>query len=169
MATMIGAGIPIAQTVRAIGKGHESAAMSKLMMEISREVESGSSLSIALSKHPQYFNRLFVSLTEAGEESGKLDTMLDRVATYNEKLEALKSKVKGALMYPIVVLVIALVVSVLLLLFVIPTFENLFQGVGGGSTYTNSNHRRYVTLAAGQLVHIFRHNISRRNDLQLLL
>ena len=81
MATMIGAGIPIAQTVRAIGKGHESAAMSKLMMEISREVESGSSLSIALSKHPQYFNRLFVSLTEAGEESGKLDTMLDRVAT----------------------------------------------------------------------------------------
>lgn len=130
MATMIGAGIPIAQTVRAIGKGHESAAMSKLMMVISREVESGSSLSIALSKHPQYFNRLFVSLTEAGEESGKLDTMLDRVATYNEKLEALKSKVKGALMYPIVVLVIALVVSVLLLLFVIPTFENLFQGVG---------------------------------------
>ncbi len=130
MATMIGAGIPIAQTVRAIGKGHESAAMEKLMLEISREVESGSPLSVALSKHPQYFNRLFVSLTEAGEESGKLDVMLDRVATYNEKIEALKSKVKSALMYPIVVLVIALVVSILLLLFVIPTFEDLFQGVG---------------------------------------
>ena len=130
MATMIGAGIPIAQTVRAIGKGHESAAMEKLMTEISREVESGSSLSVALSKHPQYFNRLFVSLTEAGEESGKLDTMLDRVATYNEKIEALKSKVRSALMYPIVVLIIALVVTILLLLFVIPTFEDLFRGVG---------------------------------------
>ncbi len=130
MATMIGAGIPIAQTVKAIGKGHESAAMEKLMMEIHREVESGSALSIALSKHPEHFNRLFVSLTEAGEESGKLDTMLDRVATYNEKLEALKSKVKSALSYPIAVLVIAVVISILLLLFVIPTFEGLFQSVG---------------------------------------
>ncbi|MEO0367774.1 MAG: type II secretion system F family protein [Pseudomonadota bacterium] len=130
MATMIGAGIPIAQTLRAIGKGHESAAMEKLMLDVGRDVESGTALSGSLAKHPQYFNRLFVSLAEAGEESGKLDTMLDRVATYNEKLEALKSKVKSALMYPIVVLVIALIVTILLLLFVIPTFEDLFKGVG---------------------------------------
>jgi len=130
MATMIGAGIPVAQTLRAVGKGHESASMEKLMLDLAREVESGSALSVALAKYPIYFNRLFTSLTEAGEESGKLDTMLDRVATYNEKLEIIKSKVKSALMYPIIVLVIAGVVSVLLLLFVIPQFESLFQGFG---------------------------------------
>ena len=130
MATMIGAGIPIAQTLRGIGKGHENASMEKLMLELSREVESGTTLSSALAKHPIHFNRLFTSLVEAGEESGKLDTMLDRVATYNEKLEAIKSKVKSAMMYPIIVLVISAVVTVVLLLFVIPQFEALFQGVG---------------------------------------
>ncbi len=130
MATMIGAGIPIAQTLRGIGKGHENGSMEKLMLELGREVESGSALSTALSKHPVYFNRLFTSLVEAGEESGKLDTMLDRVATYNEKLEAIKSKVKSAMMYPIIVLVLAAVVTIVLLLFVVPQFETLFQGVG---------------------------------------
>jgi len=130
MATMIGAGIPIAQTLRAIGKGHESASMEKLMLELSREVESGTSLSISLSKHPQYFNRLFTSLVEAGEESGKLDTMLERVATYNEKLEAIKSKVKSAMMYPAIVLFVSALVTILLLLFVIPQFETLFQNFG---------------------------------------
>jgi type IV pilus assembly protein PilC len=130
MATMIGAGIPIAQTLRGIGKGHDSQAMEKLMMDLAREVESGTSLSNALKKHPKYFNRLFTSLTEAGEESGKLDTMLDRVATYNEKLEAIKSKVKSAMMYPMIVLFISMIVTILLLLFVIPQFESLFKGVG---------------------------------------
>ena len=79
---------------------------------------------------PQHFNRLFTSLTEAGEESGKLDTMLDRVATYNEKIEAIKSKIKSAMLYPAIVLVVATIVTLLLLLFVIPQFETLFQGVG---------------------------------------
>jgi len=130
MATMIGAGIPIAQTLRGIGKGHENGAMEKLMLELSREVESGSALSVALSKYPVHFNRLFTSLVEAGEESGKLDTMLDRVATYNEKLEAIKSKVKSAMMYPAIVLFISIIVSLLLLLFVIPQFEALFQSFG---------------------------------------
>ncbi len=130
MATMIGAGIPVAQTLRAVGKGHESASMEKLMLDLARDVESGSALSVALKKYPLFFNRLFTSLTEAGEESGKLDTMLDRVATYTEKLEAIKSKVKSALMYPIIVLVIAALVTVLLLLFVIPQFESLFTGFG---------------------------------------
>jgi len=130
MSTMIGAGIPIAQTLRAIGKGHESASVEKLMADLGKDVESGASLSSALSKHPQHFNRLFTSLTEAGEESGKLDTMLDRVATYNEKLEAIKSKVKSAMMYPLIVLCIASIVTILLLLFVIPQFETLFEGVG---------------------------------------
>lgn len=130
MATMIGAGIPIAQTLRAVGKGHESDSMEKLMLDLAREVESGSALSVALGKYPLHFNRLFTSLTEAGEESGKLDTMLDRVATYTEKLEAVKSKVKSAMMYPIIVLVIASLVTVLLLLFVIPQFESLFSDFG---------------------------------------
>lgn len=130
MATMIGAGIPIAQTLRAIGKGHESASMEKLMLELGREVESGSALSLALSKHPIYFNRLFTSLVEAGEESGKLDTMLERVATYNEKLEALKSKVKSAMTYPAIVVFISALVTLLLLLFVIPQFEDLFKSFG---------------------------------------
>lgn len=130
MATMIGAGIPIAQTLRGIGTGHENPSMEKLMVDLSRDVESGSSLSVALSKHPQHFNRLFTSLTEAGEESGKLDTMLDRVATYNEKIEAIKSKIKSAMLYPIIVLTVATIVTLLLLLFVIPQFEVLFQGVG---------------------------------------
>jgi len=130
MATMIGAGIPIAQTLRAIGNGHENKSMEDLMLDLGRDVESGSALSVALSKHPKHFNRLFTSLTQAGEESGKLDTMLDRVATYNEKVEAIKSKVKSAMMYPIIVLVIAVIVTILLLLFVIPQFEALFQGFG---------------------------------------
>ena len=130
MATMIGAGIPIAQTLRAIGNGHENKSMEDLMLELSRDVESGSALSVALTKHPKHFNRLFTSLTQAGEESGKLDTMLDRVATYNEKVEAIKSKVKSAMMYPIIVLFIAAVVTILLLLFVIPQFEALFTGFG---------------------------------------
>ena len=130
MATMIGAGIPIAQTLRAIGKGHENGSMEKLMTDLARDVESGSTLSSSLAKHPQHFNRLFTSLTEAGEESGKLDTMLDRVATYNEKIEIVKGKVKSAMMYPIIVLFIAAIVTILLLLFVIPQFESLFQGFG---------------------------------------
>lgn len=130
MSTMIGAGMPIAQTLKAIGKGHENGGMEKLMLDLAKDVESGSSLSSSLAKHPLYFNRLFTSLTEAGEESGKLDTMLDRVATYNEKVEAIKSKVKSAMMYPTIVLFVAGIVTVLLLLFVIPQFEVLFEGVG---------------------------------------
>ncbi len=130
MATMIGAGIPIAQTLHAIGKGHQNAAMSKLMGDLARDVETGTTLSSALSKHPLHFNRLFTSLTEAGEDSGKLDVMLGRVATYNEKIENIKSKVKSAMMYPMIVLFIALIVTVLLLLFVIPQFESLFDSFG---------------------------------------
>ena len=130
MATMIGAGIPVAQTLQGIGKGHDSASMEKLMMDLSKEVESGTSLSASLKKFPQYFNRLYTSLVEAGEESGKLDIMLDRVATYNEKMEAIRSKVKSAMMYPTIVLCIAVIVIILLLLFVIPQFESLFEGFG---------------------------------------
>jgi len=147
MATMIGAGIPIAQTLRAISKGHEKPAVGKLMLDISREVETGTTLSNSLAKHPLHFNRLFTSLVEAGEESGKLDTMLDRVATYNEKMEQIKSKVKSAMMYPSIVLFIAVLVIILLLLFVIPQFESLFEGFGAqlpGLTQTMVDASRWM-------------------------
>lgn len=130
MSTMIGAGIPIAQTMRAIGRGHDSAEMEKLMLELARDIESGTALSGSLARYPKHFNRLFTSLVEAGEESGKLDVMLDRVASYNEKMQAIKSKVKSAMMYPAVVLFVSFIVIILLLLFVIPVFEDLFQSVG---------------------------------------
>jgi len=130
MATMISAGIPIAQTLRAIGTGHDNSAIEKLMIKLSLEVESGTALSVALSKHPQHFNQLFTSLIKAGEESGKLDIMLERVASHNEKVQTIKSKVKSAMIYPIIVLIISIAVTLLMLLFVIPQFEALFLGVG---------------------------------------
>ena len=100
------------------------------MKSLQTEVESGTSLSQALARHPAHFDRLYTSLVAAGEESGKLDIMLDRVATYKEKVEAIKSKVKAAMMYPMVVLAISLIVIILLLLFVIPQFEALFVNFG---------------------------------------
>lgn len=130
MATMIGAGIPVAQTLKAIGKGHESASMEKLMVSLSNDVESGTALSVALSKHKKHFDRLYTSMVAAGEESGKLDTLLDRVATYKEKMEVIKGKVKSAMMYPMIVLAISVIVIILLLIFVIPQFEDLFTSFG---------------------------------------
>ncbi len=130
MATMIGSGMPIAQSLQAIGKGHEKKSMENMLGSITTDVESGTSLSVALSKYPLHFNRLYTSLVAAGEESGKLDTLLDRVATYQEKIEYLKKKIKSAMTYPISVLVIAVAVTIVLLIFVIPQFEALFQDFG---------------------------------------
>ena len=130
MATLIGSGMPIAQSLQAIGKGHEKKSMEDMLGSITTDVESGTSLSVALAKHPLQFNRLYTSLVAAGEESGKLDALLDRVATYQEKIEYLKKKIKSALTYPISVLVIAIAVTIVLLIFVIPQFEELFQDFG---------------------------------------
>ena len=130
MATMIGSGMPIAQSLQAIGKGHEKKSVENLLGGITNDVESGTSLSAALSKHPLHFNRLYTSLVAAGEESGKLDMLLDRVATYQEKMEYIRKKIKSAMTYPIAVLVIAVAVTIVLLIFVIPQFEALFQDFG---------------------------------------
>jgi type IV pilus assembly protein PilC len=130
LATMLAAGIPLVQSFEIVGSGHENAAMQKLIMAVKAEVEGGSSLAEALAKHPLYFDDLFVNLVEAGEQAGALETLLDKIATYNEKTEAIKKKVKKALTYPAAVLVVALVVTVILLIFVIPAFEDLFQGFG---------------------------------------
>jgi type IV pilus assembly protein PilC len=130
LATMMSAGIPMVQAFEIIGNGHEKPAMQKLVLDIKGNVEGGSTLHESLAKHPLYFDALFVNLVEAGEQAGALETLLDKIATYKEKTEALKKKIKKALFYPAAVLVVAVVVSVILLLFVIPQFESLFKGFG---------------------------------------
>jgi type IV pilus assembly protein PilC len=130
LATMLGAGIPLVQAFEIIGAGHEKPAMQKLVLDIKADVEGGTSLHEALAKHPLYFDDLFVNLVEAGEQAGALEGLLDKVATYKEKSEAVKKKVKKALFYPAAVLVVAVIVTVILLVFVIPQFEDLFKGFG---------------------------------------
>jgi len=130
MATMMSAGVPLVQSFEIIGQGSDNQSMQKLIMGIKHEVEGGVTLAEALTKHPLYFDPLFINLVNAGEQSGALETMLDKLATYKEKVEALKAKVKKALFYPIAVLVVAFVVTVILLVFVVPQFEELFDSFG---------------------------------------
>jgi type IV pilus assembly protein PilC len=130
LATMMSAGIPMVQAFEIIGNGHEKPAMQKLVLDIKGHIEGGTTLHESLAKYPLYFDDLFVNLVEAGEQAGALETLLDKIATYKEKTEALKKKIKKALFYPAAVLVIAVVVSIILLIFVIPQFEELFKGFG---------------------------------------
>jgi type IV pilus assembly protein PilC len=130
LATMMAAGIPMVQSFEIIGNGHEKPAMQRLVLDIKASVEAGSTLKESLAKHPLYFDDLFVNLVEAGEQAGALETLLDKIAGYKEKTEALKKKIKKALFYPAAVLVVAVVVTVILLIFVIPQFESLFKGFG---------------------------------------
>ena len=130
LATMMSAGIPMVQAFEIIGNGHEKPSMQKLVLDIKSNIEGGSTLHESLAKHPLYFDDLFVNLVEAGEHAGALETLLDKIATYKEKTEALKKKIKKALMYPTAVLAVAVIVSVILLIFVIPQFESLFKGFG---------------------------------------
>jgi type IV pilus assembly protein PilC len=127
---MLAAGIPLVQAFEIVGNGNDKPSMQKLILDIKAEVEGGTSLHEALGKHPLYFDDLFVNLVEAGEQAGALESLLDKVATYKEKTEALKKKVKKALFYPAAVLVVAVIVTVILLVFVIPQFEELFKGFG---------------------------------------
>jgi type IV pilus assembly protein PilC len=130
LATMLGAGIPLVQAFEIVGAGHEKPSMQKLILDIKADVEGGTSLHESLAKRPLYFDDLFVNLVEAGEQAGALENLLDKIATYKEKTEALKKKVKKALFYPAAVLVVAVIVTVILLIFVIPQFEDLFKGFG---------------------------------------
>jgi len=130
LSTMLAAGIPLVQSFEIVGAGHENAAMQKLIMSVKADVEGGSALAESLAKHPLYFDDLVVNLVEAGEQAGALESLLDKIATYKEKTEALKKKIKKALTYPAAVLVVAFVVTTILLIFVIPAFEDLFQGFG---------------------------------------
>jgi type IV pilus assembly protein PilC len=130
LATMMASGVPLVQAFEIIGSGHENRAMQKLVMDIKQSVEGGTSLADSLAKHPLHFDDLFVNLVSAGEQAGALETLLDKIATYKEKTEGIKKKIKKALFYPTAVLVVAFVVTGILLIFVIPQFESLFQGFG---------------------------------------
>ena len=130
MATMMSAGVPLVQAFEIVGRGHENPAMQELILSIKGDVESGNTLADALSKHPFYFDELFVNLVRAGEAGGILETLLDKIATYKEKTEVIKSKIKKALFYPTAVLVMAFVVTAVLMIFVIPQFAALFRDFG---------------------------------------
>jgi type IV pilus assembly protein PilC len=130
IATMMHAGVPLVQSFEIIGEGNENKSMQKMIFAIKSEVEGGVPFAEALAKQPLYFDQLFVNLVSAGEQSGALETMLDKLATYKEKTEALKAKVKKALFYPIAVLIVAFIVTVILLVFVVPQFEELFDSFG---------------------------------------
>lgn len=130
MATMIRAGIPLLQALQVVAESLKKPAMVALIQHLMSDVSSGSSFSDALSRHPKHFDRLFVNLVSAGEQSGALDQMLDRIATYKEKVESLKSRVKKALWYPTAVLTIGIAVTMLLLIKVVPEFESMFQSFG---------------------------------------
>jgi len=130
LATMLKAGVPMVQAFDIVGQGHSNPTMAKLIMDIKGEIEAGGTLASGLAQHPAHFDDLFVSLVDAGEQSGALETLLEKVATYKEKSEALKNKIKKAMTYPISVLVIAVIVSAILLIFVVPTFADMFEGFG---------------------------------------
>jgi len=130
MATMMKAGVPLVQAFDIVGQGHSNKNMTEMILQVKADVEAGGTFANALSKHPLHFDDLFINLVDAGEASGALEELLDKIATYKEKTEALKSKIKKALTYPISVLVVAIVVTAILLIFVVPTFSSLFEGFG---------------------------------------
>ena len=130
LATMMSSGVPLVQSFEIVGRGHENKAMQNLILTIKSDIEAGGALAESLGKHPKYFDELFVNLITAGEHAGILEDILHKLATYMEKTEALKSKIKGALFYPIAVIVVAFVITCILMIFVIPQFEDLFNGFG---------------------------------------
>lgn len=130
MAVMMTAGVPLVQALEIVGRGHDKPAMGELILGVKSHIEGGSPFAESLGKYPLYFDDLFVNLVDAGEKSGALETLLDKIATYKEKTEAIKKKVKKALTYPTAVMVIAFVVTGILLYFVVPQFESLFKGFG---------------------------------------
>ena len=120
MATMMKAGVPLLQAFDIVGKGHANPAVGKLLLELKTEVETGSSLASAFRKYPLYFDALFCNLVQAGEQAGILETLLDRLATYKEKILAIKSKIKAALFYPIAIILVAFIITAVIMIFVIP-------------------------------------------------
>lgn len=130
LATMMKAGVPLLQAFEIVGKGHNNPAVSKLLGDIKSDVETGSSLSQAFRKYPLYFDTLYCNLVGAGEQAGILDSLLDRLATYKEKILAIKGKIKSALFYPVSIIVVAFIITAVIMIFVIPAFKELFSSFG---------------------------------------
>ena len=130
IATMLGAGVPLVQTIEMIGKGHANGKVRKLLGDINAKLSAGTPFSDCLRDHPLFFDDLYCDLVASGEQSGALETIFGRIATYKEKAEALKSKIKKAMTYPIAVLVIAFIVTSILLIFVVPVFQEIFSSFG---------------------------------------
>jgi len=130
LATMMDAGVPLVQGFEIIGRGHENKAMQELLLTVKTDIEGGSNLSDALGKHPYHFDELYCNLVQAGEHAGILDNILDKIATYKEKTESIKGKIKKALFYPTAVIAVAFIITAILMIFVIPMFEGLFSGFG---------------------------------------
>ncbi|MGZ5600470.1 MAG: type II secretion system F family protein [Methylobacter sp.] len=130
LATMLKAGVPLVQSFDIVGRGHDNPSMESLLMGIKADIEGGDTLAQALKKHPLYFDELTCNLVEAGEQAGVLETLLDKIATYKEKTESMKKKIKKALTYPIAVVVVAFIVTTILLIFVVPVFSDMFKSFG---------------------------------------
>ena len=126
LATMMQAGVPLVQAFDIIGRGHENPAMQDLILAVKNDLEGGTALAEALKKHPLYFDDLFCNLVRAGEQAGVLETVLDKIATYKERTESIKGRIKKALFYPAAVIVVAVVVTAIIMIFVIPQFQELF-------------------------------------------
>ena len=130
LATMLKSGVPLLQAFDIVGKGHNNPAVARMLMDIKTEVETGSSLEMAFRKYPLYFDDLFCNLIGAGEAAGILDNLLDKIATYKEKILSIKSKIKSALFYPVSIIVVAFVITAIIMIFVIPAFKDLFSSFG---------------------------------------
>lgn len=165
LSTMMTAGVPLVQAIDIIGRGHTNPRMRDMVLGIKADVESGNTLADSLAKQPLYFDALFVNLIRAGEQSGALETLLDRIATYKEKTEAIKKKIKKAMFYPVAVLVVATIVTAILLIFVIPEFQSLFSSAGAAlpaftqmvvnlSTSVRTKGWLYLILIVGTIVGI---------------
>lgn len=130
LSTMMSAGVPLVQSFEIAGRGHENPRMQELLLNIKSDIEGGSTLAESLAKHPYYFDELFCNLVQAGEHAGILEDLLDKIATYKEKVESIKGKIKKALFYPIAIIVVAFIITAILMIFVIPEFASMFKNFG---------------------------------------
>lgn len=131
LATMMASGVPLVQSFEIIGRGHDNPSIQELLMAVKNDIESGNTLAESLRKHPLYFDSLYCNLVHAGEQAGILETLLNKIAVYKEKIEQIKGKIKKAMFYPAAVVVAAFIVTAILMIFVVPQFQSVFQNFGG--------------------------------------
>ncbi len=130
LSTMMRAGVPLLQAFDIVGRGHANPSVARLLLDIKNDIETGSSLSQAFARYPRYFDQLFCNLVAAGEQGGILDSLLDRLATYKEKMQAIKSKIKSALFYPVAVILVSIIITAVIMIWVVPAFKDVFKSFG---------------------------------------